>query len=194
MNRTLFLATANPGKAREVRALLPEVALETLAERPLEMPEEVGESFEVIAVEKARFASEALGLPVIADDSGLEVDALGGRPGVRSARYVEGTDADRWRKVLDEMTGVEDRRARFVCAMALVIPGATPVVIRGTCEGRIGAEPEGEGGFGYDPIFRVEDRGQWRSMALLTQDEKNARSHRGHALRQIRPHLEQLFP
>lgn len=194
MSPRLFLATANPGKAREVRALLPGLEVQTLAERPLEMPEEVGESFEVIALEKARFASEALGLAVLADDSGLEVDALDGRPGVRSARYVPGTDRDRWQRILQELDGVEERSARFVCAMALHVPGATPVVVRGTCEGRIGTAAEGEGGFGYDPIFYVEEAGEWRSMASLDPTVKNARSHRGAALAAIRPHLTRLIP
>ena len=187
---SLFLATGNPGKAREVRALLPNVQVLTLAERPLPMPEETGVTFEENAVLKAEFAAARLGMPALADDSGLEVDALGGAPGVRSARYAEGTDADRWRKLLAALGESEDRSARFVCALALARPNQAPRVVRGTCEGRIAAAPDGEGGFGYDPIFEVEPG---RTMARLSPEEKNRRSHRGAALRALLPELNQLF-
>lgn len=183
----LFFATGNAGKAREIRSLLPGVEVLTLAERPLAMPEETGETFEANAVLKAEAAATTLGIPAIADDSGLEVDALGGAPGVRSARYAPGTDADRYRALLSALDGRADRAARFVCAMALARPGHRTITVRGTCEGRIGEAPRGEGGFGYDPVFVLEDG---RTMAELSREEKNARSHRGAALAALRPHLE----
>jgi len=134
-----------------------------------------------------------LGVPALADDSGLEVDALGGAPGVRSARYAEGSDRDRWEKLLAALEDVpqERRQARFVCAMALAAPGRETVVVRGTCEGEILRAPSGEGGFGYDPVFLP--RGQSRTMAELHRDEKGAISHRGRALRAIEAQLAALF-
>jgi XTP/dITP diphosphohydrolase len=191
MSRTLVLATGNPGKAREVKALLPAVEVLTLADRPVEMPEETGETFEANARLKAEHAADVLGVPALADDSGLEVDALGGRPGVHSARYAPGTDEDRYRKLLDELEGEPARSARFVCVMALAAPGRETVLSRGTCEGTIALEPFGDGGFGYDPVFVVG--GEDRTMANLTPEEKNERSHRGAALRAMAPHLEALF-
>lgn len=182
----LLLATGNQGKAREIRALLPGWEVLTLAERPVDMPEEVGESFEAIAIAKAEAAAAAHGLLTLADDSGLEVDALGGAPGVRSARYAPGSDADRNRALLAALEGETDRRARFVCALAWVAPGRAPEAVRGTCEGHIAVEPIGEGGFGYDPVFMLEDG---RTMAMLSAEEKNARSHRSAALRAALPRL-----
>lgn len=186
----LFLATANPGKAREFRALLPQVEVVTLAEHPLEMPDETDPTFEGNAASKAEHIVRSLGLAAIADDSGLEVDALGGAPGVRSARYAPGTDEDRYLKLIEAMKGQADRTARFVCAMALAQPGAETVVVRGTCEGHIAEAPSGEGGFGYDPVFLVEPG---RTMATLSREEKNAVSHRAAALKHIGPHLDALL-
>lgn len=188
--QALVLATRNAGKTREVRALLAGVEVLTLDDRPIEMPEETGETFEENAILKAEHASWVLGLPVLADDSGLEVDALGGAPGVRSARYAEGTDEDRYRKLLAALEPAEDRSARFVCVMALARPGAATIVTRGTCEGTIARAPRGDGGFGYDPVFLVDGA---RTMAELSQAEKNAISHRGAALRAMATHLEALF-
>lgn len=190
MGGRLFFASGNPGKAKELRALLPGVEVLTLAEQPLDMPEETGSTFEANAMLKAEAASAALGIPALADDSGLAVDALGGRPGVRSARYAPGSDADRYRKLLSEMEGQADRNARFVCALALAVPGAATETVRGTCEGRIGTEASGHEGFGYDPVFYLEDG---RSMAQLSKPEKNAISHRGEALRAMLPRLEALL-
>lgn len=195
---TLVLATGNPGKAREVRALLPEVTVQTLADHPsIEMPPEVAETFEGNAVAKAAHVAEVLGVPVLADDSGLEVDALDGAPGVRSARYAEGTDEDRYVKLLGAMAEVPDaaRTARFRCAMAFVVPGGETTIEQGACEGRIGRRARGDGGFGYDPVFVVgsEDLEAGRTMAELSSDEKNAISHRGRALAAIRPALARHF-
>jgi XTP/dITP diphosphohydrolase len=129
----------------------------------------------------------------LADDSGLSVDALEGAPGVYSARYAPGTDADRVRKLLGALTGVpaEKRSARFVCAMAFAVPGLKTTLVEGTCEGSIGHDPRGENGFGYDPVFLVG--GGPKTMAELTMSEKNAISHRGQALRMIAPTLARHF-
>lgn len=162
-----------------------------LEERPLIMPEETGLTFEENALLKAEAALKAHGLWTLADDSGLEVDALGGAPGVRSARYAPGTDGDRCRALLRTMEGESNRSARFVCALALCRPGEAPLMVRGTCEGHIGQELLGEGGFGYDPVFMIEEN---RSMAMLTGQEKNRISHRGRALERLRAQLVLGFP
>lgn len=187
--KTLVIATGNAGKAAELRAALPDVTVQTLKDHPqLELPPEDAPTFEGNARVKAEFVSAALGLPALADDSGLVVEALGGAPGVYSARYAPGTDADRWRKLLSELDGVADRRAHFHCAMAFSRPGAETVLVEGQVHGEIGLAPAGEGGFGYDPVFRVE--GGARSMAELNAAEKNAISHRGRALAAILPVLK----
>jgi XTP/dITP diphosphohydrolase len=190
----LVVATHNAGKAIEIRgALEGQVEVETLQAHPeIEMPPEDAETFEGNARLKAEHASSILSVPVLADDSGLVVDALGGVPGVRSARYAPGTDEDRYRKLLAAMEGVADERrtARFICAMVLARPGADPIVREGTCEGTIGREPRGSGGFGYDPVFVFPDG---RTMAELTLDEKNRVSHRGRAIAAILPDIRALF-
>jgi len=129
---------------------------------------------------------------VLADDSGLAVDALGGAPGVRSARYAPGSDADRIAKLLAALAAVPDERrtARFVCAMVLAAPGADPIAREGTCEGRIGRDPRGDRGFGYDPVFVLADG---RTMAELELAEKNRVSHRGRALEAMLPDLRELL-
>ena len=187
----LFLASSNPGKIREVRALLPHIEVRSLIEQPMEMPEETGETFEANAVLKAEFVSSSLGIPALADDSGLVVDALGGQPGVRSARYAPGSDEDRYRKLLQALEAESQRSARFVCCMALVQPGKDPIVTRGECEGAIATAPSGDGGFGYDPVFLIkEDGGFTRTMAALSSEEKNVISHRHIALLKMAPHFE----
>ncbi len=193
LHRMVF-ATGNEGKASELRTLLPELDVESLAAYPLlTMPPETGETFEANALAKAQFVSETLGVSVMADDSGLEVDALAGAPGVRSARYAPGSDRDRCEQLLKDLAGVrslEGRRARFVCALAFVWPGGSEVV-RGVVWGHILFGGRGEGGFGYDPIFQPE--GDTRSMAELSLEEKNACSHRAAALRQILPMVRTHF-
>ncbi len=189
----MFLATANPGKARELRQLLPSFVITTLEDRSLQMPEETGETFEANALIKAEYAQKVLGLPVIADDSGLAVNALGGAPGVRSARYIEGTDRDRYLHLLRELGTTADRSAQFVCAMAFVYPGGKSVVTHGICRGWIAHEPSGDQGFGYDPVFIPENQvhdGEPRTMAMMSNEEKNAISHRWDALRALVPYLE----
>jgi XTP/dITP diphosphohydrolase len=192
--KRLLVATHNAKKAVEIAgALAGQVEVVTLAEHPeIEMPPEDGETFEANARIKAEHAAAILGMPVLADDSGLVVDALGGAPGVRSARYAPGSDRDRVGKLLLEMASVpeERRTARFVCAMALARPGARTIVREGTCEGRIGREPRGAGGFGYDPVFTFPDG---RTMAELTLEEKNRVSHRGRAIAAILPEVGAAF-
>lgn len=196
----VVLATGNAGKIREFAELLAPVGLEFLpqAEFGIEPPEETGDTFEANALLKARHAAARSGLPAMADDSGLEVDALGGAPGVRSARYAgEGAgDLANLRKLLQAMDGIDDpgRTARFRCVIALVQSADDPAPIfgRGAWEGRILRDPRGSGGFGYDPVFAP--LGETRSVAELPSREKHAASHRGAALRDLLRSLEALRP
>jgi len=191
---SLLVGTQNPGKQREYRELLAGapvvwVGPEEVGLAALEV-EENGATFEENARHKALAYARASGLPALADDSGLEVDALDGEPGVYSARYAGpgATDEDRYRKLLEVMASVPDdrRTARFVCVVALALPGGEVYVARGTVEGRIGHGPRGSGGFGYDPVFVLPDG---RHMAELPAEEKNAISHRGRALHALKPTL-----
>lgn len=180
---TLVLATRNPGKVAELQELLGAAGIQALG-LPPDVPEveEDGDTFEANALKKARSYAQATGLPVLAEDSGLEVDALGGRPGVHSARWVPGTDADRVQALLREMEGVlpEQRTARYVSVIALATPAGHEELFRGTLEGRIAPAPRGTGGFGYDPILVLPDG---RTVAELTMMEKNRISHRQAAFR-----------
>ncbi len=188
--RQIVLATRNQGKVREFNRLFAAIGWEavSLAAYP-GAPEVVedGDTFEANALKKAATIAEYLGRPVVADDSGLEVDALGGAPGVYSARYAgEGaSDEDNWRKLLDALRDVptEKRTARFRCVLAYVEPGKPPVVANGSCEGVILREPAGTGGFGYDPVFFLPQR--MCTMAQLSPEEKNEISHRAMAMRQL---------
>ncbi|NOK14471.1 RdgB/HAM1 family non-canonical purine NTP pyrophosphatase [Corallococcus exercitus] len=193
MKPKLLFATGNAGKLRELRALVGDavevVSLKDLP--PVPEPVEDGATFEANAVKKAREYSEATGLPALADDSGLCVDALDGQPGVLSARYAPGSDKDRYEKLLAELSGVPDekRTASFRCALALVTgKGAEPRVEVGRCEGVILRAPKGTNGFGYDPVFQVEGEGG-RSMAELAPEEKSRVSHRARAFQLMRRHL-----
>ncbi len=208
MQRTLVLATRNPGKLREIRQALGELPVRVVGidELSAELPEpdEHGDTFAENARDKARYYARAMGHWCLADDSGLEVDALGGEPGVRSARYAADAcppDAPRDRidrvnnaRLLERLADVADadRTARFVCALALA-DGEGNVLIesRGTVEGRIGHRPAGENGFGYDPLFHVPSLGC--TTAELPPDEKNAISHRGRAVRQFADQLRELL-
>jgi XTP/dITP diphosphohydrolase len=187
----LVLATGNAGKLRELREILAPWRVEVLplSEFTRSAAEETGLSFVENAILKARFAAQVSGLPAIADDSGLEVDALGGAPGIRSARYAgedAGDEANNAR-LLREMQGVCDaeRGARYRCAMAYVArpDDPTPVVCEASWEGRIATAPRGTGGFGYDPLFFVA--GTDRTAAEFDSGEKNRVSHRGQALRRL---------
>jgi XTP/dITP diphosphohydrolase len=156
--------------------------------RPLpdevELPPESGETFAENAIVKARTAAGAAGLPALGEDSGIVVAALGGEPGIRSARYAgeQATDEQNLAKLIHEMEGIDDRGAAYVCALAYAEPGGDERLFEGRCEGRLARAPEGEGGFGYDPIFIGQDSPRENStMASLSQQEKDAISHRGRA-------------
>jgi XTP/dITP diphosphohydrolase len=186
--RRVVLATGNPGKLREMRAILSGHGLEVIAQSEFGIapPVEDGTSFAANALIKARHAARLAHLPAIADDSGLEVDALGGRPGIHTARYA-GADADdeaNNERLLVELAGVPDERrsARYRCAMVFVrdASDAAPIVAEASWQGRIGYERRGRGGFGYDPLFVVA--GTTLTAAELPASEKNRISHRGKAL------------
>jgi XTP/dITP diphosphohydrolase len=188
----LILATRNRHKLREMRELLPELELEPLP-GGVELPPEHGDSFAAIALEKARAAHAASGEAALADDSGIEAAALGGRPGIHSARYGgEGAgDEENLAKLLREVAAAAgSRRAAYVCALALVERDGRERVFEGRCEGRLIEEPRGEGGFGYDPAFVPDATGpaDTRTMSELTQAEKNEISHRGEAARLLAAH------
>jgi XTP/dITP diphosphohydrolase len=188
--KELLVATTNEGKLRELAALVPELRLRSLREFPgVPVVDEDADTFEGNARKKAVEYARATGLPALADDSGLCVDALDGRPGVLSARYAEGDDAARVRKLLGELRGVPDekRGAGFVCALALASPDGTAVVERGECRGRIAHGPRGAEGFGYDPVFLIPELGM--TFGELNREEKAGLSHRGRALAKMRPHL-----
>lgn len=192
---TVVLATGNRAKLAEVRAILAPagIAVRGLDDLPpLALPAE-GDEYEANAVAKARAAAQAFGLPALGDDSGLEVDALGGRPGVRSARYGGPglDDAGRVTSLLAELAGVPPSRrgARFVCVAAYVSPEGRVISARGECAGRLLDAPRGSAGFGYDPIFAAE--GDVRALAELAPAEKDALSHRGRAFRALLARLRE---
>lgn len=192
--RRIVLATGNRGKARELQSMLGSAWTVVLqSELGVESVEETGSTFVENALLKARHAAAVTGLPALADDSGLEVDALGGAPGVRSARYAGPTasDADNVDLLLAELAGVPPARrtARFRCVLAFVrdAADAAPVLAEGRWEGRITEAPRGLAGFGYDPVF--EDPASGLTAAELAPAAKNARSHRGQALRNLVPAL-----
>lgn len=196
----LIFATRNAGKLRELRELLAELpaleicSLDDFPEVPAELPE-TADTFAANAQMKAEAVAHATGLAALADDSGLEVDALGGRPGVASARYAGpgANDADRVAKLLHELAGVADdeRSARFRCVVALVAPGHPDAVVlrEGCCEGTILRAPRGAQGFGYDPVFFVPALG--KTFAEVSGAEKHSHSHRGRAMRAIAEVLRQ---
>jgi XTP/dITP diphosphohydrolase len=197
----LLVATNNPGKVREYEELLADLpsSLEFTfpAQEGLTLEvDESGETFEQNAQLKALAYAQASGLLTLADDSGLEVDALGGAPGVRSARYAgpDADDVDRYRKLLKALAGVaaEERSARFRCVVALALPDGTIHSADGACEGEIAFDPRGEHGFGYDPIFVVKGY-NGRTMAELPPDVKNQISHRARALLAIQPRLVEVI-
>jgi XTP/dITP diphosphohydrolase len=199
LKKILLLATNNAGKLRELRQLLSKlsgVQLLSPQEIGLELEvRETGSTYAENASLKAAAFAKRSGLIVIADDSGLEVDALGGAPGIRSARYSPlpgATDSDR-RALLLENLGGHPRpwTARFRAWVAIAVPGEAIRQVEGICEGEIIPEERGENGFGYDPIFWIPLKG--RTMAELTDDEKNAISHRGNAVREALPILEEMF-
>jgi XTP/dITP diphosphohydrolase len=190
---SLIFATANKHKLREMRELLPELELKALPDG-VELPPEEGDSFAVIALEKARAAHAASGEAAIGDDSGIEAMALGGRPGIHSARYggPGASDEENLEKLLREVAAAgEERRAAYHCALALVRADGSERVFEARCEGRLIERPRGEGGFGYDPAFVPDDTGpdDERTMSELSQAEKNEISHRGRAARLLAAQL-----
>jgi XTP/dITP diphosphohydrolase len=192
----LLIASNNAGKLREFETLLAGLPLELVTPAGLGLDldvQETGATFEENARIKAEAYCLASGLATLADDSGLEVDALGGAPGVFSARYAGGTDVDRYRKLLAALAGVPAgrRTARFRCVIALAEPGGIIVTTGGAVEGMVGFGPRGEGGFGYDPVFLMPALGL--TMAELPATLKDRVSHRAHAALRIRPALRRLM-
>ena len=194
--KEIRIATSNPGKLREFREMLSPLgfSVKGLADLSELTIVEDGDTFEANAIIKAKTVMEITGCTAIADDSGIVVDALEGRPGVHSARYagVDGPrqDAANRAKMLNELKDVPtaNRTARFVCALALCRPDEAPVTFRGTFEGSIGFDERGNNGFGYDSIFLVKN--DHRTSAELSPDEKNAVSHRGEALKKFSAYLQ----
>lgn len=184
----MVLATRNPHKIEELLRMLdaPGVAFEDLRSGPaVAEVEEDGATYAENAIKKARAVADARGLPALADDSGLEVDALGGAPGVRSARYAgeKATDAENRAKLLAALRGVpeERRTARFRCAIAIAIPSGSTMTVEGVCEGTILQGERGSGGFGYDPLF--VPAGERETFAEMSDSKKDSLSHRGVAMR-----------
>lgn len=196
--KKIVMASGNAGKLKEMAALLRHLNIEVVAQAEFGVKdaEETGNTFAENSLQKARHAAEATGLPAIADDSGLSVDALDGAPGVYSARYSGrgATDEKNNLKLLAELKGTAppDRGAAFHCVATFVHPdGSPPLVASGEWRGSILTARQGDGGFGYDPLFLDIESG--RSSAELTADEKNARSHRGKALRQLLKLIEKRY-
>jgi len=192
----LVLATTSAHKLREMGELARAhgLALELVGRGDFPGAPEVvedGETFADNARKKAVALAAFTKLPALADDSGICVDALGGAPGVHSARWAAGTDEDRTQALLEKLRGVapEKRAAHYACALCLAIPGGPTVEVEGRCEGRITDAPRGQGGFGYDPVFELEDG---RTFAQVSAAEKNARSHRANAFALMAPHLREL--
>ncbi|WP_241236207.1 XTP/dITP diphosphatase [Brevibacillus marinus] len=189
-HKQIVLATRNQGKVREFHNLFAPLGWSAVSVAAFpDVPEVVedGDTFAANAIKKATTIAQHLGLPAVGDDSGLEVDALAGAPGVYSARFAgeHASDEENWRKLLDELQGVplSRRTARFRCVLAYVEPGRPPIVASGVCEGVIAHEPAGEHGFGYDPVFFLPQR--MCTMAQLAPEEKNRISHRAAAMRSL---------
>jgi len=198
MARKLLLATRNPHKKKELQRILGDLSIEILTlEEVKDLPEveENGKTFAENALKKAVAGASASGLICLADDSGLEVDALDGKPGVYSARFAGeyADDQQNNEKLLQMMQGIEEKKrtARFVCAIAVSDPQGRAKVVKGVCEGKIAFAPVGQGGFGYDPLF-IPD-GFFESFAELSAEEKNRISHRGMALKKAKPIIKEYF-
>lgn len=192
----LVLASRNAGKTGELRELLKDfpVELKNLDDFGSIPPvEEDGTTFDENAYKKAAFTAKVLGLPALADDSGLEVDALGGLPGVHSARYAgpNASDTDNSAKLSSEMKGKTNRAATFVCVISIAVPAGMALTYEGRCEGLIAEAPAGENGFGYDPLFYYPPLK--RTFAQLSVEEKNQVSHRGKAMAQLKEEFNQVL-
>lgn len=191
---TLVLATTNNGKVEEFKLLLTDFDVEIKGLRefgPIPAIKEDGKTFEENAVKKASLTAKALGLPVLADDSGLVVKALDGRPGVRSARYGGSSDRENNLKLLKEMEGIQDREAYFMCVIAISAPNGSTLVYQGKCDGVITDELTGSNGFGYDPLFYYPPLK--KTFAQLTTEEKNRVSHRGRAMAGLRSEFNKIL-
>jgi XTP/dITP diphosphohydrolase len=194
--RLLVLATRNAGKTREIREFLEgfPVEIKNLDDfGPIPAVEEDGTTFDENAYKKASFTAKILGLPALADDSGLEVEALGGAPGVHSARYAgpSATDAENNAKLLRKMEGKTNRAAVFVCVISLAVPSGVALTYEARCEGLIAEAPRGNNGFGYDPLFYYPPLN--RTFAQLSAEEKNRGSHRGKALAELKEEFEKVL-
>jgi XTP/dITP diphosphohydrolase len=192
----LVLATRNAGKTREIREFLGDLPVEikNLDDFGLIPPvEEDGTTFDENAYKKASFTAKILGLPALADDSGLEVEALGGAPGVHSARYAgpHATDAENNAKLLRKMEGETNRAAVFVCVISLAVPSGAALTYEARCEGLIAEAPGGNKGFGYDPLFYYPPLN--RTFAQLSAEEKNRVSHRGKAVAELKEEFEKVL-
>ena len=184
--RSIVVATRNPHKLEEIGEILAGFELEPLPDS-VQLPPEDGDTFAANALGKARATREQTGRAAIADDSGIAAAALGGAPGVRSARYAgdDATDAENLDLLLAEVGRTEDRAVAYVCAIAYVDEDGAETLREGRCEGRLAESPRGDGGFGYDPAFIPDDLGDGRTMAELSPAEKHAISHRGRATRAL---------
>lgn len=192
----LVLATRNAGKTAEIRDLLKAfpVRICNLDDfGPIPEIEEDGATFDENAYKKAHFAARVLGLPALADDSGLVVEALGGAPGVYSARYAgeNASDADRCAKLLQEMEGRNQREAAFECVISIAVPEGPALTYEGRCEGRITPQPRGANGFGYDPVFFYPPSN--KTFAEMTMAEKSSVSHRGRALHELQTEFDKVL-
>ena len=192
----IVLATKNAGKAKELQELLKDfpVEIKNLNDfGPIPDVEEDGATFDDNAYKKAAFTAKALGLPAIADDSGLVVEALGGAPGIRSARYAgdKATDQENIKKLLNEMQGKSNRHAAFECVISIAVSSGPALTYEGRCEGEITTAPQGVSGFGYDPVFYYPPYG--RTFAELTSTEKNRISHRGRALAEVAAEFDKIL-
>ncbi|MEW9670805.1 XTP/dITP diphosphatase [Ammoniphilus sp. 3BR4] len=196
--RRLILATRNQGKVQELKKMLADYNVEVVGlDQYPDCPEveEDRETFEGNAIKKAQTICDFLQIPALADDSGLEVDAMGGQPGVYSARFAgpNATDKENNDKLLKMLEDIPtgNRKARFRCVLALAVPHRPVLTWEGSCEGEIGSNPKGTGGFGYDPLFVLPDQG--KTMAELTKEEKSQISHRGNAMKKMLADMKELI-
>ncbi|MCK5542866.1 MAG: XTP/dITP diphosphatase [Desulfobacterales bacterium] len=196
MNNILVIATRNKGKTREIENILKAfpITIKNLDDfGPIPEVEEDGETFDDNAYKKASFTARVLGFPALADDSGLLVDALNGKPGVYSARYagVNATDQENLTKLLKEIKGKDNRKASFKCVLSLAIPTGAALTYEASCEGEILSEPVGNNGFGYDPVFYYSEFD--KTFAQLTIEEKGSVSHRGKALKEMASEFDKVL-
>ena len=196
INKIIVVATRNKGKTAEIRDLLNDfpITIKDLNDfGPIPEAPEDGDSFDDNAYQKSSLTARVLGLPALADDSGLCVDALGGAPGIHSARYAgqNATDAENCAKLMAAMKGVQNRRAAFECVLSLAVPTGAALTYEARCEGIIAEKPMGENGFGYDPVFYYPPLE--KTFAQLTMAEKSRVSHRGKALREFKSEIDKVL-